>query len=144
MKCALELTTIKAIADEKERLRQLELDKIAKIEYDEAIRRTQNFCENISDILEDKAMNRKPIEYRFRFVSTIDRLGNKLANFLYEDGMCYANGTASYNYDTKEPIVFNFMVEFLNKYCYRVFTRQDEYKHYGFGTHYCTEVIIRI
>ena len=146
MKCALELTAIRKMADVAWAEEEAKKDAEARKDYKIACANTINFCDNkLDEIFTDLALKREEICYSDKIVTSKDRLGNIIFRFVKPDGRKYANGDLSYSIDILSPTYsWSTLSSYLHKHCFTIKTSNDSYAHYGWGTEDCTRITIKM
>ena len=144
MKCALELITIKEVAETKYLMEEELKDAEAREWYKTICNDTINLCDTtINDKLISLATNRKQIKVSYKVVFSEDRLNNKLFRFVKATDKRYADGRISccpmgsyYSFDTLQT--------YLSEHCINLECLADEYDWYGYGTYNCVLITISI
>lgn len=134
MKCALELTAMKVVANEQYTFEQMLLDEKCKLEHAQIVAASIDFCETvIGPALEERALDRLPICYSLRGDTRKDRLGNFLISPLVRQKRSYANGHPSEYADFSQTYDVFTIKDYLEKHCLKVKLQDEWYKRYGFG-----------
>ena len=145
MKCAIELITIKEVAEENHKIEEKRKDLMAFKEFVEIAEKTINLCENdINDALVYRAENRYAnirVEYLIDY--DFDRLGNKLFRFVTEDTKKYKDGSSSFS-PCWEVYSFDTLKNYIESHCLEVSTERVVKRRYGYGERNYTRLIIKV
>lgn len=134
MKCALELSVMRANAEKQYSFEQMLLDEQCKLKHNDIVAKTIEFCETvIGPALEKCALERQTPHYSLRGKFQEDRIGNLIFYPLVRERRSYANGQASETADTSRPYDAFTIKNYLESYCYAVSWTEDWYKRYGWG-----------
>lgn len=145
MKCALELSVMRANADKQYTFEQMLLDEQCKLKHATIVAETIDFCEHtIGPALEKRALERLPLHYSLRADLKEDRLGNLLIHPLVREKRSYANGQASEHADLSRSYDVFTLKDYLEKHCFKVTLQEEWYKQYGFGNLKGVKLIVTI
>ena len=127
MKCARGLIAISLKVEE---LRRLERERRAA----EALRilkeRTINWCENIGEILEKKAIDAQPLEYEILLMKSIEE---GIYYTIEEVSSRYCDNRKDYNVNWYNTIHLSTVIEFFEKYCFEIILEKPNYLTYSYG-----------
>lgn len=135
MRCMAELLELRVGAVEAERIRQLELDEMARVNFIEIAKNTIQMCETvIAPKLEEvaaKTLNDICISLEVGKMHD-DRLGNKLFKLRSKDRITYADGRSSYSV-YGDTYSYEVLEQYLDSHCIKMKSIDDDYWSYGSG-----------
>lgn len=138
MKCALELTIIREVAETQYQEEQ-------RVLQEQMVQRTIQYAEEvIGATLEQKAMNREPLVFIFKAKHLHWHPNDTEIVPLYSEGRMYADGTESFGFKNREYISLPLLTEYLEKHCLKVKTSESSFRTYGCGCRGCVEIRVSV
>ena len=140
MKCALELSVIKEVAETAYRERK-------RIEQEEMAHRTIQYAEEvIGAALEERAMNRQDLIFYFKGWDWSYGRGNQevIISPLYSQGRLYADGTESFDFRSSDSISLPLLKDYLERHCLKMTISDSSFMTYGCGCRGCLEIRVSV
>jgi hypothetical protein len=138
MKCALELTVIKEVAETQYQEEQ-------RIRAEQVAQRTIQYAEEVIGVaLEERAKNRQNLVFIFKARHLNWNPKDTEVCPLYSQGRLYANGTESFSSHTEESISLPLLKNYLESHCLEMTISDSSFMTYGCGCRDCVEIRVSV
>ncbi len=138
MKCALELTVIKEVAETQYQEEQ-------KMKAEQVAQRTIQYAEEVIGVaLEKKAKNRQDLVFIFKARHLNWHPNDTEVCPLYSQGRIYADGTESFSAHANESISLPLLRNYLESHCLKMTISESSYMSYGCGCLGCVKIRVSV
>ena len=138
MKCALELTVIKEVAETQYQEEQ-------RIRAEQVAQRTIKYAEEVIGVgLEERAKNRQSLVFYFKARHLHWNPKDTEVCPLYSQGRLYADGTESFSSDINESISLPLLENYLESHCLKMTISDSSFMNYGTGCRGCVEIRVSV
>lgn len=138
MKCALELTVIKEVAETQYQEEQ-------RIRAEQVAQRTIQYAEEVIGVaLEERAKNRQNLVFIFKARYLNWNPNDTEVCPLHSQGRLYADGTESFTSHISESISLPLLRNYLESHCLKMTISKSTFMTYGCGCRGCVEIRVSV